>query len=208
VSQSQKTLFPSQYEHLDMQDADVWLLHEWIKPETADKLLQHFTKVLQWEQPEITLFGKRRPVPRLQAWYGDDDASYQYSGLLMQPLPWEDKLYQLKQYCEQTCEVTFNSVLANLYRDGNDSMGMHADNESALGGQPVIASVSLGVNRNFDFKHQTTGEKRRVVLSHGSLLIMRGATQQFWHHGISKSKRVSSERINFTFRCVQSKQAN
>ena len=191
-----------QTEHIDMPDAEVWLVHNWIKPDAADKLLSHFREHLEWNQPKITLFGKSMSVPRLQAWYGDAGIDYTYSGLKMQPLPWEEKLLKVKQACEKTCEVSFNSVLANLYRDGQDSMGMHADNEPERGSNPVIASLSLGASRNFDFKHIKTGEKRRIVLNNGSLLIMRGCTQQFWHHGINKTKRVNSPRINFTFRNV------
>jgi len=142
----QKALFTGNYEQLAMPDADVWLVHDWIKPEIADKLLSHFTQALAWEQPSISMFGKSMKVPRLQAWYGDAGTAYTYSGLKMQPLPWEQKLKQLKAYCEQTCETRFNSVLANLYRDGQDSMGMHADDEVELGQEPVIASVSLGTS--------------------------------------------------------------
>ncbi|MFC4700460.1 alpha-ketoglutarate-dependent dioxygenase AlkB family protein [Glaciecola siphonariae] len=202
MQQEQKSLLGPQWVNLNMQDADVWLLQSWLKAETADKLLKHFIERLAWSQPNIRMFGKSVPVPRLQAWYGDADASYAYSGIKMVPLAWEKKLLELKRYCEQTCDTPFNSVLANLYRHGQDSMGMHADNEPELGEQPVIASVSLGASRNFDFKHLSTGEKRRVVLHHGSLLIMRGSTQTFWHHGISKTKRVDTERVNFTFRYV------
>ncbi|WP_371196228.1 alpha-ketoglutarate-dependent dioxygenase AlkB [Glaciecola sp. SC05] len=198
----QKALFESEYHDLKMPDAEVCLVKQWIKPDTAHKLLHHFKAQLAWSQPEITLFGKRMKVPRLQAWYGDADAGYSYSGLMMEPLPWEDKLFKLKEYCEQSCQTRFNSVLVNLYRDGQDSMGMHADNEPELGVDPVIASVSLGATRNFDFKHKQSSEKRRIALSNGSLLIMRGSTQQYWQHGISKTKKVDSERINFTFRYV------
>lgn len=198
----QKALFTGNYEQLAMPDADVWLVHDWIKPEIADKLLSHFTQALAWEQPSISMFGKSMKVPRLQAWYGDAGTAYTYSGLKMQPLPWEQKLKQLKVYCEQTCETRFNSVLANLYRDGQDSMGMHADDEVELGQEPVIASVSLGQTRQFDFKHRVTKERVRVPLHHGSLLIMRGKTQEKWHHGINKTKRVQQPRMNFTFRYV------
>jgi alkylated DNA repair dioxygenase AlkB len=198
----QKALFTGNYEPLAMPDAEVWLLNDWIKPDIADKLLSHFTQVLAWDQPSISMFGKSMKVPRLQAWYGDVGTAYTYSGLKMQPLPWEQKLEQLKTYCEQTCETRFNSVLANLYRDGQDSMGMHADDEVELGKEPVIASVSLGQTRQFDFKHRVTKAKVRVPLHHGSLLIMRGKTQENWYHGINKTKRVQQPRLNFTFRYV------
>lgn len=198
----QKALFTGEYEQLAMPDADVWLLHDWIKPKTADQLLSHFTQALAWEQPSIKMFGKLVKVPRLQAWYGDESAAYTYSGLKMKPHPWEQKLAQLKAYCEQTCDAPFNSVLANLYRNGQDSMGMHADDEPELGKEPVIASVSLGQTRQFDFKHRVSKEKVRIELHHGSLLIMRGKTQENWQHGINKTKRVQQSRMNFTFRYV------
>jgi alkylated DNA repair dioxygenase AlkB len=198
----QKGLFTGEYEQLMMPDADVWLLHDWIKPNTADKLLEHFTQALAWEQPSIKMFGKSMKVPRLQAWYGDESATYTYSGLKMRPHPWEQKLAQLKAYCEQTCDTSFNSVLANLYRNGQDSMGMHADDEPELGKEPVIASVSLGQTRQFDFKHRHDKQKVGIELHHGSLLIMRGKTQKNWQHGINKTKRAPQARINFTFRYV------
>lgn len=196
---------PKCFEHLPMVDADVYLHQEWIDAELADKLLAHFIDELKWDQPTITMFGKQVKVPRMQAWYGDKDSAYAYSGLSMQPLPWESKLAKLKAYCEQACSCEFNSVLANLYRDGSDSMGMHSDDEPELGQQPTIASVSLGVARRFDFKHKVTKEKVQVLLEHGSLLIMKGHTQRFWQHGINKSKRIHGPRLNFTFRYVHPK---
>nr|WP_241664433.1 alpha-ketoglutarate-dependent dioxygenase AlkB [Ningiella ruwaisensis] len=190
------------FRKLEMPDAEVWLMHNWMQASTANKLFLYFKDALQWSQPEISLFGNKLKVPRLQAWYGDKDASYAYSGIQMAALAWDKKLYALKKYCEQSCQTTFNSVLVNYYRDGQDSMGMHADNESELGKQPIIASFSLGASRNFDFKHMKSGQKHRVPLHHGSLLIMCGNTQQYWQHGIHKSKRINEPRMNFTFRFV------
>ncbi|WP_250884046.1 alpha-ketoglutarate-dependent dioxygenase AlkB [Glaciecola sp. XM2] len=202
MSGGQKALFTSDFEQLPMPNAQVYLIENWIKPATADKLFMHFHRALAWEQPSIRLFGKTMKVPRLQAWYGDAEAGYTYSGLKMEPLPWEPQLAKLKSYCEQTCSTSFNSVLANLYRNGSDSMGLHADDEPELGRHPVIASVSFGQTRRFDFKHKQTKEKVSVDLNHGSLLIMRGETQDYWQHGINKTKRIDKARLNFTFRFV------
>ncbi|WP_395344900.1 alpha-ketoglutarate-dependent dioxygenase AlkB family protein [Ningiella sp. W23] len=192
-----------EFKRIDMEDADVWYCKSWIKSQQADRLLTYFIEHLQWQQVSIQMFGKSCKVPRLQAWYGDEGSDYAYSGLSMSPLPWESKLKELKKYCELSCQTQFNSVLANYYRDGSDSMGMHSDNEPELGAQPVIASVSLGELRNFDFKHIKTKQKQRLLLEHGSLLIMRGDTQRYWHHGINKSKKLLGPRLNFTFRQIK-----
>jgi len=199
----QTNLFEAQRQRLDMQDADVEYIANWLNPDLADKLFSHFSADLAWQEAHIAMFGRQVKIPRLQAWYGDPDAVYKYSGLQMQPVAWTPNLLTLKHRCEHECGVKFNSVLANLYRSGSDSMGFHSDNEPELGNQPVIASVSLGQARNFDFKHTNTQEKVRLVLEHGSLLVMSGDTQRYWQHGINKTKRTAQPRINFTFRSVK-----
>jgi alkylated DNA repair dioxygenase AlkB len=178
----------------------------WLSHKHAKHLMDYFIEQLKWQQPSITLYGQKRLIPRLQAWYGDPDSQYEYSKLVMQPLPWDKRLEKLKEACEEKCQARFNSVLANYYRHGNDSMGMHADNEPELGKQPVIASLSLGQTRRFMFKNIHTKETHKIGLEHGSLLIMKGDTQQNWHHGINKSKTQTGPRLNFTFRQVSAKQ--
>lgn len=168
----------------------------------ADELLACFRQSLDWRQDFIKLYGKVVKIPRLQAWYGDPGSDYRYSGLTLSPQPWTESLAWLKQACEHACGHKFNAVLANWYRDGSDSMGWHADNEPELGPDPVIASVSLGMSRNMDFRHMASNEKYRIALHHGSLLIMKGTTQQYWQHAIAKSRQVSEERINLTFRYI------
>ncbi|MFQ3237020.1 MAG: alkylated DNA repair dioxygenase AlkB, partial [Paraglaciecola sp.] len=133
---------------------------------------------------------------------GDNDALYRYSGLRLSPNPWTEALKELKVLCEKNCGQSFNSVLANCYRDGQDSMGWHSDNEAELGVQPVIASVSLGQIRNFDFRHNTSGEKYRQALESGSLLLMKGDTQLHWQHAMAKTTQVLQPRVNLTFRYV------
>lgn len=188
--------------NIDMPDANVCVYPDWLSQADATEVFDALYNELRWEQQEIVIFGKRHKSPRLQAWHGDKDAVYTYSGLKMSPLPWSKTLSKLKIKCEQVSGSTFNSVLANLYRDGSDSMGLHADNEPELGDAPVIASVSLGATRNLDFVHNSTKQKVRVPLTHGSLMLMQGQTQTHWKHGINKSKRVTMPRINLTFRFI------
>ena len=187
---------------LPLADAKVQYLPNWLDNESANSLLDIFHRELDWREGHIHIFGKVVKIPRLQAWYGDTGTDYQYSGTSMTPLPWHVELSLLKVQCEQACGVSFNSVLANLYRYGQDSMGMHSDNEPELGRKPVIASVSLGQVRNLDFQHKRSGEKFRLPLEHGSLLIMSGDTQQYWQHGIAKTKKEIGARINLTFRQI------
>lgn len=188
--------------HLPMQDAGIRYYPDFLD---ADQALDYFNVLnssLQWRQEQICLYGKIFDVPRLQAWYGDAEANYRYSNLTMQALPWTTELLALRQRCEQLSGAKFNSVLANLYRDNQDSMGMHADDEPALGKQPTIASVSLGERRTLIFVHKITKQRIKLPLAAGSLLIMAGDTQQFWQHGIAKQRVIMSPRINLTFRFI------
>ncbi|AXX61754.1 alpha-ketoglutarate-dependent dioxygenase AlkB family protein [Vibrio vulnificus] len=155
---------------------------------------------LPWEQKAIQMFGRQVLQPRLQAWCGD--AAYTYSGLTMQPLPWTPTLLDLKARCENASGHLFNSVLANLYRNGQDSMGWHQDDEPELGRNPVIASVNLGESRRFVLQHLITKEKIEFELTSGSLLIMAGSTQHYWRHCVPKTAKTKSERINLTFRQI------
>jgi|TARA_B110000091_G_scaffold213502_1_gene263112 alkylated DNA repair dioxygenase AlkB len=202
----QQSLFESQYDNtpiqLDMPDANLKYYPNFFPPTEANSIMRSLQQSLDWRQEQITLYGKTFNVPRLQAWYGDKDASYQYSSLSMCPLPWSPILLELKQKCENVSYCPFNSVLANLYRHGQDGMGRHADNEPELGHQPVIASLSFGEARNLDFYHNGTKDKVRIPLHHGSLLIMSGDTQTYWQHSIAKTKKVHAARINLTFRYI------
>jgi len=148
------------------------------------------------------MYGKKVAIPRLQAWYGDSHTHYQYSGLQMSPMPWTQTLRAIKEDIEQQLQTSFNSVLINLYRDGNDTVGWHSDDEPELGSEPVIASLSLGEIRDFQLKHKQLDKKVIVPLSSGSLFIMSGTTQSYWRHCIPRTKRVKSARINLTFRRI------
>src|SRR5262249_13523909 len=141
-------------------------------------------------------------------WYGDRGASYVYSGLRNEPQPWTPALSELRAGVEASAAHTFNSVLLNYYRDGNDSMGWHRDNEPELGPRPLIASVTLGATRRFRFREvrpAVAGNRKthEIELTHGSLLVMRGETQSAWEHGIPKVRDLTDPRINLTFRYVE-----
>lgn len=185
-----------------MPDAEIFYYPQFIQDNAACAFFTTLQHTLAWKQEQITLYGKTFDVPRLQAWYGDKGADYQYSKLRLTPRSWTDELFTLKELCEKELGETFNSVLANLYRNGQDSMGRHADNEPELGPHPTIASLSFGGTRNLDFHHTQTKQKVRVPLVHGSLLVMKGATQEYWQHGIVKSKQAFKPRINLTFRDI------
>lgn len=158
---------------------------------------------MNWRQESVQLFGKQVPMPRLTAWYGDK--GYSYSGLYNKPQPWLPVLLALKEQVEQASKQPYNSVLLNLYRSGQDSMGWHADDEPELGAQPSIASLSLGGDRRFSFKHRSRKDLKAtsITLHHGSLLLMQGATQHHWLHHIPKTKHPVQPRINLTFRLVK-----
>ena len=190
----------------DMPDATLKYYPNFINPETATQLMAKFKQQIQWRQEQISIYGTTHNMPRLQAWYGDENTHYQYSNLTLQPLAWHQDLLTLKQQCENASNQQFNSVLANLYRNGEDSMGRHSDDEPELGTQPVIASLSFGEQRNLDFYHKITKQKVRIPLEHGSLLIMSGNTQTHWQHGIAKTKKSLEARINLTYRYILQKQ--
>ena len=187
---------------IPMVDADVQFYPNWLDVTAADMFFAQLKDNLSWSQDYIRIYGRDVKIPRLQSWMGDPDATYTYSGLKMHPLPWSEPIISIKRDCEKITGNVFNSVLANWYRDGQDSMGMHSDDEPELGTQPVIASVTLGEPRKFIFKHKYAGIKQDLVLEHGSLLVMRGTTQQYWQHGINKTKRRIDDRINLTFRHI------
>jgi alkylated DNA repair dioxygenase AlkB len=165
--------------------------------------MQELLTTVPWSSQTITMFGKQYVEPRRTAWFGDDGASYTYSGITMTPLAWTPLLTSLCKICEEHSGGSFNSVLLNLYRDGNDKMGWHADDEPELGVEPVIASLSLGVTRRFRFRHRTTKEIVECELATGSLVVMSGLSQKYWVHEVPRQKRITDPRINLTFRKIQ-----
>jgi alkylated DNA repair dioxygenase AlkB len=161
-------------------------------------LLDRLTAEIAWEQHEITLFGRTVPTPRLTAWFGD--AAYAYSGVVNQPKPWPDVLAALRERLTSELGVGFNSCLANLYRDGSDSMGFHSDDEPELGPEPTIASVSLGARRRFVLRDRATRQRWTWDLGAGDLLVMRDESQRDYAHAVPKTTRPVGARMNLTFR--------
>lgn len=194
---------PTPLHKIDMPDAEVSFANHFFTKAESDVYFQQLMEQVNWQQESIKLFGKLRPMPRLTAWYGDK--GYTYSGLHNEPQPWLPVLLELKQKVEKASGQKYNSVLLNLYRTGQDSMGWHSDDEPELGEEPDIASLSFGGERRFRFKHKARKDIRPVSieLSHGSLLLMQGPTQHHWLHHIPKSARAVEPRINLTFRNVK-----
>ncbi|MGL4597554.1 MAG: alpha-ketoglutarate-dependent dioxygenase AlkB family protein [Bacteroidia bacterium] len=173
------------------------------KPE-ADVLLHVFLEELNWQQSPILMFGKMVMQPRLTAWYGDLGKAYTYSGVRNEPLPWHPDLLVLRELLMIKVKRNFNSVLANRYRSGEDSMGWHSDDEKELGENPVIASISLGEERMFHVrKKDASGDTLKLKLEHGSLLLMKGNAQEHYQHALPKTKIRNNERINLTFRTIK-----
>ena len=183
-------------------DGYAWLIEHFIPIELADRFYQELLQDIQWREEHYTIYGKQVTAPRLVAWYGDPQAQYCYSGISHSPLPWLPLLAQLKIQIEQHTHQRFNSVLCNLYRDGADSMGWHADKEPELGRNPYIASLSLGEKRLFKLRHNKTKQTVDVLLENGSLLLMGGELQHNWRHSIPKTAKAKNPRINLTFRNI------
>lgn len=172
-------------------------------PSQSDMFLLRLREEINWKQEPIWMFGKKVMQPRLTAFYGNPGVNYGYSGIQMQVFPWNEVLLDIKNEIEKFSQTKFTHVLLNYYRDGQDSMGWHRDNEPELGLNPFIASVSFGVPRKFQFRcYHDKSVKTELLLEHGSLLLMAGETQHFWEHQIPKSKKIQGERINLTFRRI------
>jgi len=169
----------------------------------SNSYLNTLLQGIDWKQEKMTMYGKLLMLPRLTAWYGDKDKPYTFSGITLTPNSWTKELLEIKKEIEPKCNAKFNSVLLNLYRNGNDSISWHTDAEKELGRNPVIASVNFGVTRKFQLLHKQTKERIEIELKHGSLLIMRGELQHYWQHQVPKTKREIGERINLTFRVIK-----
>lgn len=183
-------------------DGELRLVKQFYQSQYADQLFTVLKSDIAWQQEDILIYGKYCKVPRLMAWYGDTHATYQYSGAKHQPLPWTAQLLAIREKVEQHCSHDFNSVLLNLYRDGQDSMGCHSDDEKELGENPLIASLSLGDERGFKLHHKTRKITLDVMLGHGDLLVMAGALQRYWKHSVPKTQQLKTPRINLTFRKI------
>jgi alkylated DNA repair dioxygenase AlkB len=186
-------------------DGEVIMYSHLFDRHESDEFFLELSEQIAWEQDRIKIFGKEVLLPRLTAWYGDRDKIYTYSGIEMIPKPWISTLLLLKAKIEPIAGVEFNSVLLNLYRDGNDYVSWHSDDEPELGENPIIGSVSFGETRQFIFRHKYKKDldKVKVDLNHGSFLLMKGKTQEFWQHYLPKRKKVTQPRINLTFRSIE-----
>lgn len=183
-------------------EGELYWLSRFYPQTEADAYFQRFYQGLDWRQEQLFIYGRWLLAPRLIAWYGESQARYRYSGIDHQPHPWTAELVAIRNDLQTVCQHPFNSVLANLYRDGRDSMGCHADNEKELGKNPVIASVSFGDTRLLRFRHAKTGQKLDIELAHGDLLVMAGELQHHWRHELPKTRKLKQPRVNLTFRRI------
>ena len=184
--------------------ADLTLDPHLFSPADAERLFHELHATSAWRHDTIHRYGRQMPVPRLTAWFGQRKFSYTYSGIRMDPTPWTEPMLEVKAAVEAATGVQFNSALANLYRDGQDSVAWHADDETELGPRPIIASVSFGATRPFQLRrHDDHSTRLSIPLTPGSLLVMGGATQHHWQHRIAKTAKPTAPRINLTFRQIQ-----
>jgi alkylated DNA repair dioxygenase AlkB len=193
-----------EFTRVDMPDADVAFLERFPLPLPERAVARRLHQETIWQHEKVHVYGKWHLQPRLTAWFGDPGKKYTYSSTVMNPLPWTDLLLTLRRDIEMLVGATFNSVLLNLYRDHNDRMGFHSDNEASLGDEPTIASLSLGATRTLIFKHKRnkTEPLHRIQLTSSSVLVMRGVTQANWNHGINRQAKPCGPRINLTFRNI------
>lgn len=185
-------------------DAELLEYPQIVDSTVADQMLETLIADIPWRQEYLRIAAKLLPIPRLQCWMGDRTSEYGYSGVRLTPAPWHETVKTIHDRVADLSGTAFNSVLINFYRNGQDSVAWHADDEAELGDTPVIASVSLGAERIFELKrkHQTPGKKYQLPLRHGSLLIMGGTMQQHWLHQLPKEKGLAEARINLTFRNI------
>ena len=183
-------------------DGAVYYYGKILSSEEANQSLDSLMQNIQSEKDKVIIFGKHITTKRKVAWYGDSEYVYTYSNSTKRALAWTKELCELKQIVEKYAGTKFNSCLLNLYHNGNEGMGWHSDDEKPLGKNNTIASLSFGAERKFSFKHKQTKQTVSLVLEHGSLLIMKGATQSNWLHSLPKSKNTSQPRINLTFRTM------
>ncbi|UZR98817.1 alpha-ketoglutarate-dependent dioxygenase AlkB family protein [Chondrinema litorale] len=168
----------------------------------AQYYLEQLLNTVPWKNDEAIIFGKHIVTKRKVAWYGNENYEYTYSNTTKQALVWTKELLELKQKVEKITGDTFNSCLLNLYHNGEEGMAWHSDDEKSLGENTTIASLSLGAERKFSFKHKETKKSISVVLEQGSLLVMKDSTQTNWWHRLPKTKKIKKPRINLTFRTI------
>jgi alkylated DNA repair dioxygenase AlkB len=181
-------------------DGEVYYRPGVLNPVTAKEYFGTLLQTIAWKQDELFIYGKQIITKRKVAWYGDQPFAYTYSHNTKEALPWMPALLELKQLCEATSGEQYNCCLLNLYHNGDEGMAWHSDDEDTIVKDSAIASLSLGAERKFSFKHKKEGGNISVMLATGSLLVMKGATQTHWLHSLPKTKKVFEPRINLTFR--------
>ncbi|WP_203257367.1 alpha-ketoglutarate-dependent dioxygenase AlkB family protein [Hyunsoonleella ulvae] len=191
---------------LNLKDADITYYPNFFDKKEADLYFKNLKTETEWQQDKIKVFGKVYDQPRLTSFFATNKVPYSYSNITMYPKPFKGSILKIKTVIETELNICFTSCLANLYRDGKDSNGWHADDEKSLGEKPIIASLTFGEERPFHFKHKKDKLlKEKIVLKHGSVLLMQGFTQKNWLHQIPKTTRQIGPRINLTFRIIPQK---
>lgn len=190
------------FEKLSLSEADIRLAQFCDAADAADWFRRLHGEIV-WERHRLNMFGREIDAPRLSSWIGDADAVYAYSRKTFVPQAWTPALLEIRDWLQALTSATFNSVLCNLYRDGNDAMGWHSDDEPELGAESVIASLSFGAVRKFRLRHRSDASRRLDIdLPSGSVLLMAGSTQENYRHDLPRSKRITAPRINLTFRKI------
>jgi len=173
-----------------------------LTPKLADHFYHQLLNTIDWRNDEARIFGKQYITKRKVAWYGDFGYSYTYSNSTKVALPWTQDLLELKKIVEDLSGFIYNSCLLNLYHSGDEAMAWHSDDEKSLSKNSCIASLSLGAERKFSFKHKNSGQTVSLELEHGSLLLMKNETQTYWLHRLNKSTKIKQPRVNLTFRTI------
>jgi alkylated DNA repair dioxygenase AlkB len=187
---------------IELEDTHLLYFSHFLSSSEADEWFTFLKNKVNFQSGEIKLFGKTYAKPRLEAFYAENELTYSYSGKQMKTESLFTELNTLKERVESISNLEFNAVLINLYRNGMDSNGWHADDEKELGEDPCIASISLGAERIFELKHNQTKKKIKLKLEHGSLLCMMQGSQKYWKHQLPKDKAINEPRINLTFRKI------
>ena len=194
-----KNFLPSGFIDLIVEDGTLKYFENY-----SDEILEDILEGIIWRQDFITMYGKTHPLPRQTAWYGEKGLVHSYSGITMVAITWTPLLLKLKNQLEEELKTKLNSVLINYYRDGNDHMSYHSDDEKELGVNPVIASLSFGATRSFQLKHKYDSNKKTIsiAITDGSLVVMKDELQHFWVHKIAKTAKKIGPRLNLTFRYI------
>ena len=183
-------------------DLKIRVVDHFFNSNESDEFLYKLIKNISWESMMIKMFGKDLKIPRLQCWIGDEGCDYKYSVKKLNRHDWSAELLLIRKKIFKELKIDFNSVLANYYRDGKDSMGWHSDDEKELGSNPTIASISFGSERNLYFRNKITKETISIPQAHGCLIVIDGKTQKNWQHSIKKTQKIIGPRINLTFRNI------